>query len=127
VPITSEVAGLTVSKVSTCLACPCAHTVPIVLASLCSRYPSIPVDLLRPLARRHGTLASTVLGDARTLDDLGESFGGGLTAREVDYLVEHEWAREPDDVLWRRTKCGLPMSASQRTRVGAYVRSRTGR
>src|SRR5512132_2915725 len=37
VPITSEVAGLTVSKVSTCLACPCAHTVPIVLASLCSR------------------------------------------------------------------------------------------
>ena len=97
------------------------------LASLCSRYPSVPVEVLRPLARRHGSLAFDVLGDARTLDDLGESFGAGLTAREVDYLVEHEWAREADDVLWRRTKCGLSMSAAQRARAGAYVRSRAGR
>ena len=97
------------------------------LALLCARYPSIPVDLLRPLARRHGSLSFTVLGDARTLDDLGESFGAGLTAREVDYLVEHEWAHAPDDVLWRRTKCGLPMTAAQRARAGAYVQSRVGR
>jgi glycerol-3-phosphate dehydrogenase len=97
------------------------------LASLCARYPSIPVDVLRPLARRHGSLAFTVLGEARTLDDLGESFGAGLTAREVDYLVDNEWAHEPDDVLWRRTKCGLPMTAAQRARAGAYVRSRAGR
>jgi glycerol-3-phosphate dehydrogenase len=97
------------------------------LASLCSRYPSVPVDVLRPLARRHGTLAFEVLGDARTLDDLGESFGAGLTAREIDYLVEREWAQEPDDVLWRRTKCGLPMTATQRSRAGAYVRSAASR
>ncbi|MEO8485886.1 MAG: glycerol-3-phosphate dehydrogenase [Betaproteobacteria bacterium] len=97
------------------------------LASLCARYPAIPVDLLRPLARRHGTRATAVLGDAQRLEDLGEGFGGGLCAREIDYLVEHEWAREPDDVLWRRTKCGLPMSASERARAGAYVTARAKR
>jgi len=100
---------------------------PALLASLCERYPAIPVDVLRPLARRHGSLATTVLGDARSMDDLGEAFGAGLTAREIDYLVEREWAREPDDVLWRRTKCGLPMSAAERARAGAYVTSRASR
>ena len=93
------------------------------LAALCARYPALPVAMLRAIARRHGTLATTVLGDARTPADLGESFGAGLTAREIDYLVEHEWAREPDDVLWRRTKCGLPMTQAERERAGAYVRS----
>ena len=42
-----------------------------------------------------------------SLADLGAELGGGLTEREVVYLRDHEWAREPDDVLWRRTKCGL--------------------
>jgi glycerol-3-phosphate dehydrogenase len=40
-----------------------------------------------------------------------------LYERELDYLVGREWAREPDDVLWRRTKCGLHMTAAERARV----------
>jgi glycerol-3-phosphate dehydrogenase len=39
--------------------------------------------------------------------DLGAEFGAGLSAREVDWLVEREWARTVEDVLWRRTKLGL--------------------
>ena len=42
--------------------------------------------------------------------DLGEDFGNGLTAREVEYFVREEWARSADDVLWRRSKCGLGMT-----------------
>ena len=45
----------------------------------------------------------------------------GLTAREVDYLVREEWARTADDVLWRRTKCGLPMTPAQRAAVADYI------
>jgi glycerol-3-phosphate dehydrogenase len=40
-----------------------------------------------------------------------------LTEREVAYLKEREWARQPADVLWRRTKCGLHMSESERARA----------
>ena len=36
-------------------------------------------------------------------------------------LVRDEWARTADDVLWRRTKCGLAMPAAARARVAAYV------
>jgi D-erythritol 1-phosphate dehydrogenase len=90
-------------------------------AELCRRYPQLSAELLRGLARRHGTRALSVLGDAQSAADLGQDFGAGLTAREIDYLVAEEWARDADDVLWRRTKCGLPMTAAQRDAVSAYM------
>jgi glycerol-3-phosphate dehydrogenase len=34
--------------------------------------------------------------------------------------MAEEWAQSADDVLWRRTKCGLPMTAAQRQAVAAY-------
>ena len=89
-------------------------------ALLCRQYPGLPAELLRGLARRHGSRAIRVLGEAKTMADLGQDFGAGLTAREIDYLIAEEWARGADDVLWRRTKCGLPMTPAQRDAVAAY-------
>ena len=54
--------------------------------------------------------------------DLGKAFGGGLYARELAYLVEQEWAGSADDVLWRRTKCGLHMTDGQRRRVADFLK-----
>jgi glycerol-3-phosphate dehydrogenase len=82
-------------------------------AELARAYPALAPEILRGLFDRHGTLARDVLGDARAGTDLGRAFGGGLFAREVDYLRTREWARMADDVLWRRTKCGLFMTASE--------------
>lgn len=90
-------------------------------AELGRRYPALPGELLRDLARRHGSLAPMILGAAKTAADLGEDFGHGLTAAEIDYLVREEWARTADDVLWRRTKCGLAMTVSERERVARYM------
>ncbi len=90
-------------------------------AELCRRYPQLPAPLLRALADRHGTRALRVLGDARTVADLGRDFGAELTSREVDYLMAEEWATTADDVLWRRTKCGLPMTRAQRAAVADYM------
>lgn len=82
-----------------------------------ARYPQLPAHWLDRLLRRHGTCTAEILGDARTVADLGEAFGGGLYERELRFLIEREWAREPDDVLWRRTKCGLHMTEAERARV----------
>jgi glycerol-3-phosphate dehydrogenase len=82
----------------------------------------MPANLLAALARRHGTRAPIVLGDARGPADLGAHFGDTLYAAEVDYLVAHEWAVEADDVLWRRTKCALHLRADERDTVAAYLR-----
>jgi glycerol-3-phosphate dehydrogenase len=90
---------------------------PAVLEDLRSRYPPLDPHWLARLLRRHGTLCGKILDGAKTEADLGENFGGGLYERELAYLIECEWARSSEDVLWRRTKCGLHMSEAQRSRV----------
>ena len=52
---------------------------------------------------------------------LGAAFGGGLTQREVDYLVREEWARSADDVYWLHSKAGLRASADDRRRLERYL------
>ena len=95
------------------------------VSTLGAAYPGLDAAFLRPLARRHGGLCQTVLGDARTVADLGTDFGAGLSEREVDYLLENEWAGTAVDVLWRRTKCGLHMSAGQRDAFERYMANRS--
>ena len=94
---------------------------PGLLLELARRYPNLPPDLLHALARRHGTLAARVLGAAQTEADLGEHFGAGLYAAEVDYMTDHEWAREADDILWRRSKCGLRVDEAGRARLMSHL------
>lgn len=94
---------------------------PGLLLELAGRYPALPPDLLSALARRHGTRAARVLGAAQTEADLGEHFGGGLHAAEVDYMMAHEWACEADDILWRRTKCGLRIDAAGQARLAGHL------
>src|SRR3954464_7757682 len=51
----------------------------------------------RRLVRAYGTRLDRILGDARTLDDLGDRFGDEFTAAEVRYLMRHEFAETADD------------------------------
>jgi glycerol-3-phosphate dehydrogenase len=94
------------------------------VAVLVAERPAFPEPLLRRLARAYGTRARTVLGAAATLADLGEDFGGGLHAAEIEYLAEREWARTAEDILFRRSKLGLHVPSDTAERIDAYLRSR---
>ncbi len=93
-------------------------------AELCRCHPQLPADWLRRLARRHGSRAERVLTKACTLADLGEDFGGGLHEREVEYFITAEWACSAEDILWRRGKFGLHMTAQQREGFGRWLERR---
>lgn len=93
------------------------------LRSLASRHAELPAELLGHYARHYGTLAHELLGNARTLHDLGHCFGDGLYAVEVRYLVANEWAITADDILWRRTKWGLRLSPDQRDQLATWLLS----
>ena len=54
-----------------------------------------------------------MLGDARTVEDLGQDFGATLSAAEVSWLMEREYALEAADVIWRRSKLGLRLSEAE--------------
>jgi glycerol-3-phosphate dehydrogenase len=91
------------------------------MGRLCGRRKGFEPAFLKSLARRYGTLIDEVLGDARSEADLGAALGAGLSEREVSYLARCEWAREPEDVLWRRTKYGLHMSDAEQAQAAAGI------
>ena len=67
----------------------------------------LPADLAHRLARAYGTRAKHVIGNARSVAELGRAFAPGLYEAELTYLRDIEWARSAQDVLWRRSKLGL--------------------
>jgi glycerol-3-phosphate dehydrogenase len=77
----------------------------------------------RRLVRAYGTRVDRVLGAATGIDDLGMRFGADLTAAEVRYLMTKEWAQTADDVLWRRSKLGLRLSAAQVAALDRFMTS----
>jgi glycerol-3-phosphate dehydrogenase len=87
-----------------------------------ARYPDLGRELVEGVVRRHGTRTPKILRDARYPEALGKSFGAGLTQREIEFLVADEWAETAEDVLWRRTKCGLHMTAQQAEAVADFMK-----
>ncbi|VIO66040.1 Aerobic glycerol-3-phosphate dehydrogenase [Bradyrhizobium ivorense] len=75
----------------------------------------------RRLVAAYGLNVEEILGDAKQKADLGPAFGPELTGAEVRYLMQREWARFPDDVLWRRTKLGLSMPEADREALAAFM------
>ena len=88
---------------------------------LCAKRPGIPFDLMRTLVSRHGNGTPGMLGVATGLDDLGRHFGSTLYQREIDHFLVREWAHTADDILWRRTKCGLHLNPQEKQALVDYV------
>jgi glycerol-3-phosphate dehydrogenase len=44
-----------------------------------------------------------------------------LTPREARWMIEREWARTPDDILWRRTKLGLRVSEAEVAALARFM------
>jgi len=87
------------------------------LATLQSRAPFLAPKTARRLARAYGSRVFRILGEAKSMEDLGADYGGGLTEAEIDYLRRVEWVRRADDLLWRRSRLGLHLTAEQRDAV----------
>jgi glycerol-3-phosphate dehydrogenase len=78
-------------------------------------------DQARRLVSAYGSRLDSVLGEAKDKADLGPGFGPELTGAEVRYLMTREWARFPDDILWRRSKLGLTMSPTDREALAGFM------
>ena len=84
------------------------------------RAPWLDPAVTRRLARTYGTGMARILAGAQQAGDLGAHMGGGLYAAELAYLVQHEFARTPDDVLQRRTGLGLVLDAAAKARAADW-------
>ncbi|MEL7446384.1 MAG: glycerol-3-phosphate dehydrogenase [Pseudomonadota bacterium] len=88
------------------------------------RFPWFASSGIERLCRAYGTRIDRVLGNAQGLNDLGPHLGGDLYARELEYLVECEFATTAEDVLWRRSKLGLHLDEKEQENVRAWFAQR---
>ena len=96
------------------------------LSQLKSQFPWLPQSLTQRWARAYGTRAIKFIGSATTLEGLGEDFGNNVFEAEIRYLIDQEWARTADDVLWRRSKLGLHVSDATKAKLADYIDRQTG-
>ncbi|KGT95377.1 glycerol-3-phosphate dehydrogenase [Erwinia typographi] len=85
-----------------------------------TRYPWLPHELRKHYTRLYGARSNVLLSNATTLEGLGRHFGGQLYEAEARYLVRHEWAQQAEDILVRRTKHGLHLTAQQQQQFTAW-------
>lgn len=94
-----------------------------IVADVQAKYAFLEPTLAWRLVRSYGTRALQLLGDAKTVEDMGPQFGGSLTGREVEYLMQNEWAQTAQDVVWRRSKLGIRMSEDQIANLDKWMRN----
>ena len=85
--------------------------------SLRARALKIAPATIRRLARAYGTEARIILAQGH----LGRIFGADLGEYEVAFLMEKEWARTADDILWRRSKLGLRFTSDEVAALTRYM------
>ena len=73
-------------------------------------YPWLHPYVLYRYARAYGTRMDRFLEGAKSTDDLGVYYGDDVYEAEIVYLIRYEFAREAEDILWRRSKLGVHVS-----------------
>jgi D-erythritol 1-phosphate dehydrogenase len=89
--------------------------------SLKKTFPFLPPAVAAHYSRLYGTRTALLLNGIHSLEGLGRHFGGTLYEAEIAYLKRHEWAMTAEDILQRRTKHGLHLSAEERAAVETFL------
>nr|WP_049835925.1 glycerol-3-phosphate dehydrogenase [Octadecabacter temperatus] len=92
--------------------------------ALTADFPFLDNRWAKRLVRAYGTDARVILGAAKNASDLGQDFGSTLYESEVIWLMDKEFARRADDIVWRRNKLGLRMSAEQIEALDVWMLAR---
>ena len=82
----------------------------------------LPEAMAHRMARAYGTRIRDILRGFKRIADMGESLGEGVYEAEIRYLVQVEWAMTLEDILWRRSKLGLHISADTEKRIKKFLK-----
>lgn len=96
-------------------------SVELLIQQLIQAVQDVSVQLASRWAHAYGSRVWIFLNNISMLHELGQDFGHGLYAQEVDYLVNQEWAITSSDILWRRSKLGLEFTETEIQALDEYL------
>jgi glycerol-3-phosphate dehydrogenase len=88
-----------------------------------THYSWLPKKLLERYLTTYGTLTEILLKDCNSIRCLGENFGFNLFSREIDYLINQEWACCIEDILDRRTQLSLHFDDKSKNNIKKYLKN----
>lgn len=88
-------------------------------ARVAGMLPDLDEKTHRRLARNYGTETLEIFDNGKK--DRGQHFGHGLYEAEVQWMMREEWAKDVDDVLWRRSKLGLYFNDKEKESLKEYL------
>ncbi|MBA6252341.1 MAG: glycerol-3-phosphate dehydrogenase [Colwellia sp.] len=89
--------------------------------SLEQQYSWLPHKIINRYVRSYGTLSHKILAGINSLEGMGEYFGAGLYQREVEYLIQQEWAVDLEDIIWRRSKLSLHLTEKEKSGLEYFI------
>ncbi len=89
------------------------------------QYNWLPRKIINRYVRSYGTLSHEICAGLNSLEDMGQHFGAGLYQREVEYLIEHEWAVNLEDIIWRRSKLSLQLTQTEKNVLENFLATST--
>lgn len=96
-------------------------SVELLIQQISQAVQDVSVQLASRWAHAYGSRVWVFLNNISMLHELGQDFGHGLYAQEVDYLVNQEWAIKSSDILWRRSKLGLEFTETEIQALDEYL------
>ena len=93
---------------------------PSFIAHVQATWPFLGAARAERMAHAYGSMLPELLEGIADEAAMGVDLGGGLTEVEARWLHDREWARSTDDVLLRRSKLGLHVTAAERARLTAW-------
>lgn len=90
------------------------------------KYPWLPEDILYHYVEAYGSRMDLFLEGKESLEEMGCNYGEDIYEAEITYLINHEFAKTDEDILWRRSKLGLHISDETAQNIAGAVRSIVG-
>ena len=87
-----------------------------------TKYSFFPEKVIERLFKLYGIEIDQMLNQKKSIKSLGKNFGNGLFEFEVKWLIQNEWAKTSEDILWRRTKLGLFFKKKQTQILDEWIR-----
>lgn len=98
------------------------HDTPTLLAAVAHATPYLTVTSHQRLVACYGSRIWRWLQPGSDWQAVGGRIAGDLSHAEMRYLVQEEWVRTADDLLWRRTKLGLTTTSSEQQRISQALK-----
>lgn len=88
------------------------------LAAIAQATPYLTRDSQQRLLHCYGSRVWRWLQPGMDWQAVGGRIAADLSYAEMRYLVQEEWVKTAEDLLWRRTKLGLTTTSSEQQRIG---------